>query len=131
VEVNNQLYRFESEDNFHPNIKEIHHELQVLNEEMIQIGYQPELSAMTRDIECEEERKDILCHHSEKLAIAWALMNTPPGASIRLIKNLRICADCHTIIKFISKIRNREIIVKDASRYHHIKYGKCSCGDYW
>lgn len=131
VEVNNQLYRFESEDNFHPNIKEIHHELQVLNEEMIQIGYQPELSAMTRDIECEEERKDTLCHHSEKLAIAWALMNTPPGTAIRLTKNLRICADCHTIIKFISKIRNREIIVKDASRYHHIKYGKCSCGDYW
>ncbi|KAF9602626.1 hypothetical protein IFM89_030514, partial [Coptis chinensis] len=33
----------------------------------------------------------VLYHHSEKLAISFGLMNTPPGTPIRIMKNLRIC----------------------------------------
>ncbi|OMO79409.1 hypothetical protein COLO4_24441 [Corchorus olitorius] len=33
--------------------------------------------------------------------------------------------------KLISKLVNREIVVRDANRFHHFKDGVCSCGDYW
>ena len=131
VELNGKMYEFVSDDHSHPNIKQIHKELQLLTKEIIKIGYNPDTSWITRDTESEEEKKELLCHHSEKLAIAWAMIKTAPGTTIRITKNLRVCGDCHTATKFISKIRNREIIVRDMSRYHHFKDGKCSCGDYW
>ncbi|KAF9623741.1 hypothetical protein IFM89_005248 [Coptis chinensis] len=58
----------------------------------------------------EEEKEIALCHHSEKLAIAFGLINTGAGTSIQVIKNLRICGDCHAVFKLISKIYEREII---------------------
>jgi hypothetical protein len=128
VEVNENVYEFVCDDNSHPNIKEIHSELQLLTEGMIKAGYNPDTSWITRDVESEEEKKELLCRHSEKLAMVWAMMNTTPSTTIRVIKNLRVCGACHTATKFISKIRSREIIV---SRYHHFKDGKCSCGDCW
>jgi pentatricopeptide repeat protein len=131
VEVNGKIYEFVSDDNSHANIREIHAELQLLTEEMIKAGYNPDTSWVTRDIEHEEEKKELLCRHSEKLAMVWAMMNTAAGTTIRITKNLRVCGDCHTATKLISKIRKREIIVRDMSRYHHFKDGKCSCGDYW
>lgn len=78
-----------------------------------------------------EEKEGILCGHSERLAIAFGLINTCPGAPIRIIKNLHICGDCHTATKFISKIAGREIYVRDTYRFHYFKNGLCSCGDYW
>jgi hypothetical protein len=79
----------------------------------------------------EEEKESILCGHSEKLAIAFGLINTPPDTIIRITKNLRACGDCHNATKFISKIVGRSIIVRDTNRFHHFKDGVCSCGDYW
>ena len=93
-------------------------------------GYVPVTSSVLHDMDAEEKEYN-LAHHSEKLAIAFALMNTPEGVPIRIMKNLRICGDCHVAIKYISVIKNREIIIRDASRFHHFKNGKCSCGDYW
>ncbi|KAF3438175.1 hypothetical protein FNV43_RR20932 [Rhamnella rubrinervis] len=69
--------------------------------------------------------------HSEKLAIAFGLLSTNPGTPIRVIKNLRVCVDCHTASKLISKVYNREIIVRDRNRFHHFKHGFCSCNDFW
>jgi len=123
VEVNGKVYEFISDDNLHLNIKEIHEELQLLTEEMIEAGYDPDTSWVTRDVENEEEKKELLCRHSEKLAMTWAMMNTAAGTTIRITKNLRVCGDCHTATKIISKIRKREIIVRDMSRYHHFKEG--------
>ena len=37
--------------------------------------------------------------HSERLAIAFALLTTDIGQYILVIKNLRICGDCHVFIK--------------------------------
>jgi hypothetical protein len=36
-------------------------------------------------------------------------------------KNLRVCGDCHNATKFIAKIEKREIIVRYAIRFHHLK----------
>ncbi|KAK9929336.1 hypothetical protein M0R45_026438 [Rubus argutus] len=69
--------------------------------------------------------------HSEKLALAFALLNTPPGSTIRIKKNIRVCGDCHSAVKYVSKVEGREIILRDINRFHHFRDGSCSCGDYW
>ncbi|KAK8954176.1 Pentatricopeptide repeat-containing protein [Platanthera zijinensis] len=79
----------------------------------------------------EEEKEDMLCGHSERLAIAFGILSTKEGEVLRVMKNLRICVDCHTAMKFISIIAKRKIIVRDAKRFHHFEDGICSCGDYW
>lgn len=79
----------------------------------------------------DKAKEDALCGHCEKLAIAFGLINTPPGTTLRVSKNLRVCADCHNATKIISKIEKREIIIRDAYRIHHFKAGECSCNDFY
>ncbi|XP_059066116.1 pentatricopeptide repeat-containing protein At2g22070 [Cryptomeria japonica] len=117
-------------DRSHPQAQEIHAKLDELSQDMKAAGYFPGSRHALNDVE-EEEKELFLCHHSEKLAIAFGLLNTPPGTTIRVVKNLRVCVECHNATKFISKIVAREIIVRDANRFHHFKQGQCSCGDYW
>ncbi|XP_057796402.1 pentatricopeptide repeat-containing protein At1g56690, mitochondrial-like [Salvia miltiorrhiza] len=93
-------------------------------------GYSPDGAFALHDVE-EEEKELNLRHHSEKLAVAFGLMKLPDEIPIRVMKNLRVCGDCHTAIKLISKITGREIILRDANRFHHFKDGLCSCKDYW
>jgi len=33
------------------------------------------------------------------------------------VKNLRVCGDCHNVIKMVSKIEEREIIVRESNRF--------------
>ncbi|XP_058731352.1 pentatricopeptide repeat-containing protein At4g15720 [Vicia villosa] len=82
------------------------------------------------DIE-EEAGEEIVSLHSEKLALAFGLLNTPKGITIRIMKNLRMCRDCHEAFKLISDIVEREFIVRDVNRFHHFKNGSCTCGDFW
>ncbi|KAL5226579.1 hypothetical protein ABZP36_014844 [Zizania latifolia] len=69
--------------------------------------------------------------HSEKLAVALGMLNLPQSAPIRVMKNLRVCRDCHLTMKLLSKSENREIILRDPIRFHHFRDGSCSCADYW
>ncbi|KAK6290078.1 hypothetical protein POUND7_001619 [Theobroma cacao] len=69
--------------------------------------------------------------HSEKLAIVFGLLNSEPGTEIVVIKNLRVCEDCHLFLKGVSKIVDRQLVVRDATRFHHFRDGLCSCKDYW
>jgi pentatricopeptide repeat protein len=128
--VNNTVHEFISDDSSHPQAEEIYKMLQRLSNQMKDAGYVPNTDFVLHDIE-KEQKENSLSHHSEKLAIAFGLIKTPPGAPIRIMKNLRVCGDCHIATKFISKIVCREIIVRDATRFHHFKNGLCSCGDYW
>ncbi|GMI81639.1 mitochondrial RNA editing factor 29 [Hibiscus trionum] len=73
----------------------------------------------------------LLWVHSERLALAFALFRTTPGSQIRIMKNLRICVDCHAAMKVISKIMQRDIIIRDMNRFHDFHDGISSCGDYW
>ncbi|KAJ7523169.1 hypothetical protein O6H91_18G040000 [Diphasiastrum complanatum] len=130
IEVNNQVHTFVVNDKEHPCIQEIRDELRRLFMAMKSMGYVPNTHLVLHDVE--EEVKEIsLLYHSEKLAIVFGLISTPPGSPIQVLKNLRICADCHTATKFISKIVGRSIILRDANRFHHFKKGACSCRDYW
>ncbi|CAK9201053.1 unnamed protein product [Sphagnum jensenii] len=131
IEVNHELHSFTVDDRDHPQISEIHAELSRLSKQMNDIGYVPDTKFVLHDVE-EEEKLVQLCYHGEKLAIAFGLISTPPGTTLRIFKNLRVCDDCHTATKFIAKMVEREIIVRDANRFHHFnKDGLCSCRDYW
>ncbi|XP_059069534.1 pentatricopeptide repeat-containing protein At3g24000, mitochondrial-like [Cryptomeria japonica] len=130
IEDHKMVHAFCAGDRSHPQTREIYAKLEKLAWEMKAAGYFPDSRHLHNDVE-EEEKELFLCYHSEKLAIAFGLLNTAPGTTIRVVKNLRVCADCHTATKFISKIVAREIVVRDANRFHHFKQGECSCGDYW
>eukprot|EP01018_Ginkgo_biloba_P031676 Gb_31111 [translate_table: standard] len=130
IEVNKQVYAFFVGDGSNPQMQEIYAELKGLSGRMKTAGYVPDTRFVLNDLE-EEQKEQILFHHSEKLAIAFGLINTPPGTAIRINKNLRVCGDCHSASKFISKIVVREIVIRDTNRFHHFKDGRCSCGDYW
>ncbi|KAF8408808.1 hypothetical protein HHK36_004877 [Tetracentron sinense] len=130
VELGNCVHEFVMGDRSHSESKEIYEKLEEITKLLRLEGYVPCTSNVLADIE-EEEKENALCYHSEKIAIAFALINTAPRTPIRVVKNLRVCADCHLAIKLISKLFDREIVVRDRSRFHHFKNGSCSCRDYW
>lgn len=92
-------------------------------------GYVPNTDFVLHDVE--EEEKCVLYYHSEKLAIAYGLISTPPSSRIRVIKNLHVCGSFHNAIKYISKVVQHEIVLRDANRFHCFRDSACSCGDYW
>lgn len=98
--------------------------------QMKEAGYVPDTRYVLHDID-QEAKEQALLYHSERLAIAYGLISTPARTPLRIIKNLRVCGDCHNAIKIMSKIVGRELIVRDNKRFHHFRDGKCSCGDYW
>jgi pentatricopeptide repeat protein len=130
VELRNSVYEFVMGDRSHPESEQIYKMLAQIAERLRREGHIPRTSNVLADIE-DEEKETALNYHSERLAIAFALLKSLPGTPIRIVKNLRVCGDCHMVIKLISKIYDREIIVRDRSRFHHFKGGSCSCKDYW
>ncbi|KAL6642763.1 hypothetical protein ACP70R_020944 [Stipagrostis hirtigluma subsp. patula] len=130
VEARGTRHAFVMEDQSHPQHQEILKMVAKLDSEMRKMGYVPRTEFVYHDLE-EGVKEQLLSYHSERLAIAFGLLNTRPGTRLVIIKNLRVCGDCHDAIKYISKITDREIVVRDAKRFHHFKDGACSCGDYW
>ncbi|KAL6619371.1 hypothetical protein ACP70R_034510 [Stipagrostis hirtigluma subsp. patula] len=130
IEIKNKVHMLLAGDNSHPMMSAITEKLKQLTIEMRRLGFAPSTDFVLHDVE-EQEKDDILAVHSEKLAVALGLISTSPGTPLRVIKNLRICGDCHEAMKFISCFEGREISVRDTNRFHHFRDGKCSCGDYW
>ncbi|GMH03396.1 hypothetical protein Nepgr_005235 [Nepenthes gracilis] len=121
------ICQFDSENSYKV---EENGKLKGLNGHLREAGYVPDTRYVLHDIDQEAKEKALL-YHSERLAIAYGLISTPPRTPLRVIKNLRICGDCHNAIKIMSKIVGRELIVRDNKRFHHFKDGICSCRDYW
>ncbi|XP_059649549.1 pentatricopeptide repeat-containing protein At2g01510, mitochondrial [Cornus florida] len=130
VEFNGQIHVLYSGDRLHPQATRIYKKLEQLFKHMKSMGYSPKTSSVLHDVDM-EEKEATLNSHSEKLAIAFGLLNVRPELPIRVIKNLRICDDCHTFSKLASEITMREIIMRDKNRFHHFKDGFCSCNDFW
>ncbi|XP_020237516.1 putative pentatricopeptide repeat-containing protein At5g13230, mitochondrial [Cajanus cajan] len=130
VEKQGVIHYFSVGDTSHPDIKLICAMLEWLNKKTREAGYVPDCNVVLLDVE-DGEKERLLWVHSERLALAFGLIQIPAACSIRIIKNLRICVDCHTVIKLISKIVQREIVIRDINRFHHFRHGICSCGDYW
>nr|GEW47908.1 putative pentatricopeptide repeat-containing protein At3g49142 [Tanacetum cinerariifolium] len=128
VELNNQVHSFLAGDQAHPQSKKIYEELGVLVGKMRDLGYVPETDSALHDIE-DEDKGNHLVVHSEKLAIVFVIINTEPFTPIRITKNLRVCEDCHIAAKLISKIVEREIILRDTNRTISLHlYNKGNCG---
>ncbi|KAF7809454.1 pentatricopeptide repeat-containing protein [Senna tora] len=130
VEVKRWVYKFVSQDKSQPHCDSIYDMIHQMEWQLKFEGYIPDTSQVLLDVD-EEEKRQRLKYHSQKLAIAFALIHTSEGALVRISRNLRMCSDCHTYTKFISMIYEREITVRDRHRFHHFKDGTCSCRDYW
>ncbi|KAA8535065.1 hypothetical protein F0562_030068 [Nyssa sinensis] len=130
IEVDSVVYEFLVSDKTHPQSEYIYKMLDEMDRLLEMAGHVPDTSEVLYDMD-EEWKEGTLCQHCEKLAIAFGLISTKPGTTIRIVKNLRVCGNCHSAIKLISQIFNREIIARDRNRFHHFKDGSCSCMDYW
>lgn len=123
VEVGNEVQSLASGDTSHPLAKQVRRRAAALYARVQRLD--PDLSAPAA------ARGD--CYHSELLAVALAQMKTtdPPGSPLRFMKNLRLCSHCHDVLKLASQLLKRDIIARDANRFHHFQAGSCSCADYW
>ncbi|XP_008788534.2 pentatricopeptide repeat-containing protein At1g31920 [Phoenix dactylifera] len=115
VEVKGRMHTFVSHDKSHPKNDEVYEMLHQMEWQLRFEGYTPDTSLV----------------HSQKLAIAFSLVNTSYGTLIRVVTNLRMNKECHTYTALISKIFEREIIIRDHNRFHCFRQGACSCGGYW
>lgn len=130
IEVENSIHAFFVGDRLHPSADKIYEFLEDLNKQAAKIGYMQERYNLLNNLE-QEQKDPTVYTHSEKLAIAFGLLSLTNTIPIHVIKNLRVCNDCHNWIKYVSKISNRAIVVRDSYRFHHFEGGLCSCRDYW
>lgn len=130
LELAGVIHQFKAGDRSHPEAQAIDKILGSLIQRTKSEGFLPATELVLMDVS-EEEKEGNLYHHSEKLALAYGILKTSPGTEIRISKNLRICHDCHSWIKMISRLLRRVIIVRDRIRFHRFEGGLCSCGDYW
>ncbi|WJZ81780.1 hypothetical protein VitviT2T_001601 [Vitis vinifera] len=130
IESQGTVHSFTVGDTSHPEVRVINGMLEWLHMKTKKAGYIPNYNVVLLDVE-DEEKERLLWVHSERLALSFGIIRTPSGSPIRIMKNLRICVDCHAAIKCISKVVQREIVVRDINRFHHFQEGLCSCGDYW
>ncbi|KAL6880180.1 hypothetical protein ACP4OV_011745 [Aristida adscensionis] len=130
MEVHGIVHKFLVGDMDHKDSVQIYDTLNMIDRRLAEAGYVPDVSSVLHDIG-DEEKVHAIKVHSERLAIAYGLIDVEAGSPIRIVKNLRVCGDCHEFSKMVTKVFEREIIVRDGSRFHHMKDGKCSCLDYW
>nr|AYM00712.1 pentatricopeptide repeat protein [Salvia miltiorrhiza] len=131
VEIGDRLHTFITRDRSHPRSDEIYDKLTQITEKLERdAGYKAQTSYALHNVEVVEKVR-MLHGHSERLALAYGLLTTPQRTPLRITKNLRVCGDCHAFTKLVSKHFEREIVVRDANRFHHFKDGYCSCRDFW
>lgn len=131
IELQGTVHEFIVDDVSHPRKEEIYKMLVEINQQLKIAGYVAEITSELHNLDSEEAKGYALTYHSEKLAIAFGILVTPPGTTIRVTKNLRTCVDCHNFAKFVSDVYDRVVIIRDRSRFHHFKSGSCSCNDFW
>ncbi|OVA00090.1 Ribonuclease T2-like [Macleaya cordata] len=108
TEINGEVHEFVVDDDAHPRKKEIYEMLDEIEKQVKLAGYVADMSAELHDLGA-QEKGSALTYHSEKLAIAFGVLATPPNTKIRVAKNLRTCVDCHNFAKVVSSVYNREL----------------------
>ncbi|XP_018715130.2 pentatricopeptide repeat-containing protein At5g13270, chloroplastic [Eucalyptus grandis] len=130
ITVKGKWHRFIVGDRHHPQTEEIYAKLKEIDFLDSNSGDRSQLTE--EDASCIlPERRQQLLEHSERLAIAFGLLSSPRNSPVLIFKNLRACRDCHDFAKHVSTVTEREIVIRDSSRFHHFKLGQCSCCDYW
>ncbi|KAE8669009.1 MATE efflux family protein [Hibiscus syriacus] len=90
IEIKRRLYVFGTGDKFFEQFEEVNKLLGIVSGLMAKEGYVADLRYVLHDVE-EDEKRDMLCGHSERLAMAFGLLNTEPGTPLQIMKNLRVC----------------------------------------
>ncbi|GJN16663.1 hypothetical protein PR202_gb03678 [Eleusine coracana subsp. coracana] len=129
IELRSGVHSFVAGDKSHPDSNAIYAKLAEMLSRIEKSAITDIVSTESNDISSREQ--NLMGCHSEKLAVAFGMIHLPQSAPIRVMKNLRVCRDCHSTMKLLSRSENREIILRDAIRFHHFIGGSCSCGDYW
>lgn len=130
IELGNKVHSFVVGDVSHPMSHLIYKKLEEMLEKIRKIGYADQ-NLVSSHSRAEVKGISMVNHHSEKLALTLGIISLPQSASVKVMKNLRVCHDCHTAMKLFSKVEKREIILRDPLRFHHFRGGSCSCNDYW
>ncbi|XP_059653362.1 pentatricopeptide repeat-containing protein At5g48910 [Cornus florida] len=130
IELDGVIHEFLVEDSSHPRAEEIHIMLEEMSNQLSLVGYRPNTTQVFLNID-DEDKENALHYHSEKITVAFGLISTAPQTPLRIVKNLRVCHDCHASLKLFSRIYNRRITVRDRKRFHHFENGSCSCMEYW
>ncbi|KAL8237084.1 hypothetical protein R6Q59_018165 [Mikania micrantha] len=131
VEIDGKVHKFVSEDRTHPESEAIYHELNRIIRRLLNSGFTPNKNLVLHDVG-DDEKLHSICYHSEKLALVYALIKKPEQRQpIRILKNIRICGDCHLFMQFVSRIIGRTIVLRDSNRFHHFAEGSCSCKNLW
>ena len=125
IDGNGDAHSFCAGDKSHPQSQHIYAKLRDISRKLMNNSRLNWVSQVSSD----DQMEILPCKHSEKLAIACALINTPEGMPIRVTKNMGVCADCHFSTALISKVEKRKIQVKDSNRIHIFEDGKCICGE--
>lgn len=89
-------------------------------------GYVLQILSVYVDVE-EEEKENVFVYYSEKIVIVFMFISILERLLIRVVKNFRVCVDCYLVIKFVFKVYEREIVVRDRSRFYYFKDGFCFC----
>ncbi|KAK2971827.1 hypothetical protein RJ640_005953 [Escallonia rubra] len=129
ISIRDRVHSFKPDDRSCPPCGEVDILLGDLLEKARPLGYESKGSLEVTD-ERDEETTFSSIHHSEKLAVAFGLLNTPNGSPIRVMKSISMCRACHSFFKFISILTARDIIIRDSKRLHKFVNGHCSCGDF-
>ncbi|KAL6598280.1 hypothetical protein ACP70R_046445 [Stipagrostis hirtigluma subsp. patula] len=122
----NTVHSFFARDRSHPQSKDIYAGLDVLILECMKAGYEPDTTFVLHDVE-EYQKRHFLMYHSAKLAAMYGLLMARTGQTVRVVKNVRMCGDCHSFLEYASATTGKEISVRDSCGFHIFKGGRCSC----
>ncbi|XP_059647433.1 pentatricopeptide repeat-containing protein At4g35130, chloroplastic [Cornus florida] len=129
VEINGMIYGFTNQDRSHVKTNVIYNVLDIISREIGEDIYVHSVKKF-RPLDVLRKRMNSPECHSVRLAICLGLISTRTGEPVLVRKNIRICENCHSTAKKISKVTKREIVVGDPKIYHHFRDGHCSCKDY-
>ncbi|KMZ56705.1 hypothetical protein ZOSMA_92G00680 [Zostera marina] len=124
VEVNGQVYEFDNRSMQQQSTAAWYCWEEVKERLRVEQGYSCDFV---------EEEGEIV--QSEKLAVGYGVMNAVAGERVMVVMKNKVggclCKKCHEVMKLVSKVYGREIIVRDPVRFHFFNYGLCSCQDFW
>ncbi|KAK9056101.1 hypothetical protein SSX86_027189 [Deinandra increscens subsp. villosa] len=125
VDVKGKTFKFTDQDRSHEQSHLIYHVLDIILQNPVGrlVKFKP--------VDFLRRKSKSADWHSVRLAVCFGLISTSIGTHVLVRKNVRICEDCHDVMKKISLVCRREIIVGDSKIYHHFEDGQCSCRDYW
>ncbi|KAK1408614.1 hypothetical protein QVD17_40542 [Tagetes erecta] len=125
VDIKDKTFKFKDQDRSHEHSYLIYNVLDIILKDPYNnlIKFKP--------VDLLKKKSKSADWHSVRLAVCCGLISTPIGSPILVRKNVRICEDCHDVMKKISLICHRKIIVGDSKIFHHFEHGQCSCRGYW